>query len=68
MLYVPYDIRGILNAKGDLSLTDSKQALYKSDPRVAETKSYSKTCQTKTQTPYLPEEEGGPLYYFEEIL
>jgi hypothetical protein len=67
MVYTPHYLRGILNSKGELWLSDSCLLKYQAQ-LLGGTEITLRTCQSINPASLLPETEGNPDHSYEEIL
>jgi hypothetical protein len=67
MVYTPHDLRGILNSKGELWLSDSCPFKYQAQ-LLREIEITLRTCQSLNPASLLPNAEGNPEYSCEEVL
>jgi hypothetical protein len=66
MVYIPHDLGGILNSKGELWLSDS--LLKYQVQLLGGTEITLRTCQSLNPASLLPEAEGNPEDSCEEVL
>jgi hypothetical protein len=67
MVYTPHNLRGILNSKGELWLSDSRLLKYQAQ-LLGGTEITLKTCQSLNPASLLQEAEGNPKHSCEEVL
>jgi hypothetical protein len=67
MVYIPHDLGGILNSKGELWLSDSCLLKYQAQ-LLGGTEITLRTCQNLNPASLLPEAEGNPEHSCEEVL
>jgi hypothetical protein len=65
-VYTPHDLRGILNSKGELWLSDSCLLKYQ-DQLLGGTEITLRTCQSLNPASLLPKAEGNPEHSCDEV-
>jgi hypothetical protein len=67
MIYIPHDLRGILNSTGELWLSDSRLLKYQAQ-LLGGKEITLRTCQSINPASLLQETDGDPKHSCEEVL